>query len=110
MNYNNYPYQTNGNYYYFVSGVEGAKTFQMSANQTVMLMDSDHPVCYMKTTNSLGQPTLRFFKLEEVDENTIRALATPMMQNSKDFVTKDDFNKLNDKITELISKMEKQDA
>lgn len=102
-NYN--PYQQNGNYYYFVNGVEGAKAFQLTPNQTVMLMDSDHPVCYMKSTNSIGQPTLRYFKLEEVDENTIKTLATPVMQNAGDFVSKEDFNKLSNKIDELFKKL-----
>lgn len=102
----NYPYQPQqGNYYYFVNGVEGAKAFQLTPNQTVMLMDSDHPVCYMKSTNSIGQPTLRFFKLEEVDENTIKTLATPVMQNAGDFVSKADFEKLSAKIDALFEKL-----
>ena len=107
MPYNNFNYN-NGNYYYFVNGVEGAKAFQMQANQNVMLMDSDHPVCYMKTTNSIGQPTLRFFKLEEVDENTIRTLSMPISQGN-DYVTKEDFNKLVEQISELSKKLGAKD-
>lgn len=108
----NYPYsptmfaqQNNGNYYYFVNGVEGAKSFQMQANQTVMLMDSDHPVCYMKTTNSIGQPTLRYFKLEEVDENTVRTLSTPVF-NTVEYATKEDLAKLTEAISKLNERLE----
>ena len=71
--YNSYPSftQPRTNVYAFVNGIEGAKSYQMMPNQTVLLMDSDNPICYMKTSNSIGQSTLRFFKLLETTEQDL---------------------------------------
>ncbi len=70
MNNFNYPYNTN--VYYFVNGIEGAKSFTVQPNQTVLLMDSDAPMCYMKQSNGIGQSTIRYFKLTEVKESEIK--------------------------------------
>lgn len=73
--YANYPsfsyQQPRTNTYVFVNGVEGAKSYQMVPNQSILLMDSDNPICYFKTSNAMGQSTLRFFKLVEVTEQDV---------------------------------------
>jgi len=79
-----YASRQSQNVYAFVNGLEGAKSYQVPANQTVLLMDSEQPVCYMKTANALGQGTLRYFKLTEVKEEDVRAKPNP------DFATKQD--------------------
>ena len=68
--YNNYPQQRQ-NTYAFVSGLEGAKNYQVAANQSILLMDSEQQACYLKTSNALGQATLRCFKLIEVKEEEL---------------------------------------
>ena len=83
----NYPfgsYGAYGNYqprqlntYAFVNGIEGAKSYIVPVNQTMLLMDSEQPVCYMKQANGLGQSTLRYFKLQEVSEADIRNSVPP---------------------------------
>ena len=60
------------NTYAFVNGVEGAKSFIVQPNQTILLMDSDAPICYMKQSNGLGQASLRYFKLVEVKEEDLK--------------------------------------
>ena len=104
-NYNNYnPY---GNYYYqkneyaFVNGLEGAKSYQMHPNQTVMLMDSDSPVCFMKTTDNMGKATLRCFKLQEVQESELRGV----INNNDTFQSQ--INELNDKVANLYKMINK---
>lgn len=37
-----------------VNGIEGAKTYQMSANSTVALFDSNEDIMYIKTTYTAG--------------------------------------------------------
>lgn len=93
------------NVYAFVNGLEGAKSYQVPANQTVLLMDSEQPVCYMKTANALGQGTLRYFKLTEVNEVDVR---TPFAPDSKkiNFVTKEEFESLVKRIEKLEPKEE----
>ena len=103
--YNNPSYQTNNqfNQYAYVNGIEGAKSFQMQPNQTMMLMDSDNPMCYMKSTNNIGQATLRYFKLVEVSENDLKSNNT---QAKQDYVSKSDFEALVKRVDELTKPKE----
>ena len=108
--FNNYPYNYQPSYYKtypqntyaFVNGIEGAKSFQMLPNQTMLLMDSDSLMCYMKKTNDMGQATLRAFKLEEVTTE----------KTASEFVTREDFDTLSKKLDAIVNKLEgdKQDA
>lgn len=91
------------NYYAFVNGIEGAKSFQVAPNQTMMLMDSDSPVVYMKTANSLGQATLRYFKLVEVNENEIKS---PISSEFSLESLKKEVEELKAKYNEIVSKFE----
>ena len=103
--YGNYqrPSAQPQNVYAFVNGLEGAKSYLVPANQTVLLMDSEQPVCYMKTANALGQGTLRYFKLTEVNESDVR---TPAVAPTVDYVTKKDFDNLVKRIEKLEPKGE----
>ena len=103
--YNNPSYQTNNqfNQYAYVNGIEGAKSFQMQPNQTMMLMDSDSPMCYMKSTNNIGQATLRYFKLVEVTESDLKPTATKV---NPDYVLKSDFDALAKRLDDLIKEKE----
>lgn len=128
-NYGNYPYgspyqssyyhpnvpqnnqvnqQPQMNQYAFVNGIEGAKSFQLNPNQTILLMDSDSPVCYMKTSNGVGQSTLRYFKLTEVTEADLKAQSIPN-DKSIDYVTKNEFKELSDRFEELLEKINKKE-
>ena len=100
--------QAQMNQYAFVNGIEGAKSFQLAPNQTMMLMDSDSPVCYMKSSNSMGQSTLRYFKLTEVTENDLRAQSTQQAAKSNvDYALKTDIDILSNRLDELAKKVEK---
>lgn len=93
--YNNYnPYkQVNNNTYAYVNGMEGAKGYQVYPNQTILLMDSDNPIFYLKVANQLGQSTIRTFKFEEVTES--------IHNTGMEYVTKEDFNTLLERIKVL---------
>lgn len=65
MGFGSNPYQA-GNAYYYVNGIEGARQFQLPPNQTALLMDNDNPCLYVKTTNQMGQASIKVFKLEEI--------------------------------------------
>ena len=113
-NFGNYtpyqqPYQPRQmqpqNVYAFVNGLEGAKSYIVPANQTVLLMDSEQPVCYMKTANALGQGTLRYFKLTEVGEADVRTPISPVAPQGE-YVTKEEFDSLVKRIEKLEPKGE----
>lgn len=101
--YGSYPHQQNT--YAFVNGIEGAKAYQVMPNQTVMLMDSDNPIAYMKQANAMGQTTIRYFKLVEISEEDLRG--KPKEQAV--YVTKADFDALAKKVESLMPK-EKDNA
>lgn len=52
-----------------VNGIEGAKTYQMSANSTVALFDSNEDIMYIKTTDGAGFPSIRTFNFAEITQN-----------------------------------------
>lgn len=105
MNNNQQPQM---NSYAFVNGIEGAKSFSMQPNQTVLLMDSDSPVCYMKQSNGLGQSTLRYFQLKEVNEQEIRNMSVKSEKViDNDYVLKSDYDALLKRITDIEAKLPK---
>ena len=128
-NYNNYPYggfnpysfnQFGNNYqpnnfqqnnsqlnqYAFVNGIEGAKSFQVQPNQSILLMDSDNPICYMKQANAIGQATLRYFRLTEIKEDDVKNNASTQ-NNNNNIVLKADFEVLSKRLDDLSQKLEK---
>ena len=51
----------------WVQGREGAKAFQLRANENVVLMDSENEgIFYIKTADSAGMCNLRTFHYEEI--------------------------------------------
>ena len=53
-----------------VNGIDGAKAYQMPANSTVALFDSNEDILYIKNTDGAGFPSIRMFRFEEVNEIT----------------------------------------
>lgn len=92
------------NQYAIVNGLEGARSYNMPPNTSMMLMDSSNPYVYMKTTNQMGQASLRCFKLEEQKLEDIEVSNSP-------YATKNDLNQLSSKIDELLKQLGgKEDA
>lgn len=98
---NNYN-QPRLNYYAFVNGIEGAKSYQVAPNQTMLLMDSDSPTIYMKSANSLGQASLRYFKMVEISESDAKGENN---KNNVEYALKSDVDNINKKIEELSAKL-----
>ena len=86
------------NQYAVVNGLEGAKSYNLMPNQSMLLMDGSNPYIYMKTTNQLGQATIRCFKLVEEKIEDIEVSNSP-------YATKNDLNILNSKIDELLKQL-----
>ena len=53
-----------------VNGLEGAKAYQMGANSTVALFDSNNDIMYVKNTDGAGFGSIRAFKFSEMDLNS----------------------------------------
>lgn len=56
-----------------VTGIDGAKAFQMPANSSVALFDGENDLMYIKSTDGAGFPTIRTFRFEEVQPTSVSA-------------------------------------
>lgn len=50
-----------------VTGLEGAKAYQMPPNSTAALFDGGEDIMYIKSTDGAGFPTIRVFRFEPIE-------------------------------------------
>ena len=93
---NSSPAQQSSNGIIWVQGEAGAKSYMVGAGQSVMLMDSESNVFYIKSSDQSGMPMpLRTFDYTE------RVAPKPeAVQPKMDYVTRDEFEK---RLAELSS-------
>lgn len=70
-----------------VTGMDGAKAYQMPPNSSVALFDEGEDIFYVKTTDGAGFPTVRAFAFTPIE---INLPAKPQ----GDFVTREEFEEL----------------
>ena len=75
-----------------VTGIDGAKAYQMTPNSTVALFDNNEDIMYIKTTDGAGFPTIRTFSFSEVTRSTQQQVS------NNEYVTRDEFNKLKEEL------------
>lgn len=79
------PQQNNG--IVWVQGLEGAKAYPVAAGASVMLMDSEESVFYIKTTDQSGMPSpLRVFDYTERKDDQHKV-------DTSAFITREEFEK-----------------
>ena len=69
-----------------VTGIDGAKAYQMPPNSVVPLFDSDNDIMYIKSTDGAGFPTIKAF--------TFSACESTHSMAQNDFVTRAEFEEL----------------
>ena len=90
------PQQSNG--INWVQGEAGAKSYALAPSQSILLVDSEKDVFYIKSTDASGMPMpLRIFDFKErittsKQENT--------QQSSTDYITRKEFEK---RLAEIIN-------
>jgi len=86
----------------WVQGEAGAKSYALAPNQSILLMDSEKDVFYIKTTDSSGMPLpLRVFDFTERAAAKPEAAPAPVA----DYVTREEFEK---RIAEITTTNGKQ--
>ena len=78
-----------------VTGIEGARAYQMPPNSSMPLFDKDNDVLYVKTTDAAGYPTLKRFRFEPMEDDSTQ---------KPEYVTKEDFDALAKKVEGLTPK------
>ena len=112
--YNNYPqyYQPNyqvphNNGITWVQGENSAKSYPVGIGQSVLLMDSENPVMYIKSTDQSGMPLpLRVFDYKErIQERTENAhtVAEPKI----DYISRNEFDAFREEIKEELRQVNK---
>lgn len=95
------PVQTQ-NTFAWIQGEEAAKAYPVAPGNTIVLIDSDKPIMYMKTADLSGRPQpiqIRYLVSQE-EYDKIHNVKTSN-QNEEEFVTKEYFDKC---IAELDNK------
>ena len=89
----------------WVSGIEGAKSFLVSAGKSVLLMDSESSVFYIKSTDMSGMPQpLRIFDYTE--RTAQQQTDTPAHEiDTSMFVTRDE---LESRLASITSQQKKK--
>lgn len=90
----------------WVLGENAAKSFPVGAGQTVVLMDREEPVMYMKSVDQSGMPLpLRIFDItERTAQHTESVVAKP---ETPDYVSRSEFDKFKEDVRQTIKNMRK---
>ena len=122
--YNNYPqyYQPNqfqysqqapntqqvqSNNLIWVQGENSAKSYPVSAGQSMLLMDSENPVMYIKSTDQSGMPLpLRIFDYKERLKESVEPAKT-VAEPKVDYISRDEFEALREELRAEIRQANK---
>lgn len=81
-----------------VTGMDGAKAYQMPPNSVAALFDDSYDIMYVKSTDGAGFPTIRVFDFYEHKEET------PVQQqpvNVENFATKQELENLQNEVKQV---------
>lgn len=93
-----------------VRGEEGAKAYMVAAGNSVMLMDSDANVFYIKSADESGVPRpLRIFDYTERTA-TQKTPAQPSQQPAVEYVPRAEFDALAARVAELTAQPIKEET
>lgn len=96
------PMQSNIEY---VNGIEGAKALILPPNAQKIVLDSDNPFFYIKTTDIQGKPSVRRFKYIDVDAE--KGEPKQDEKSTLNFVSLDEFTELLNDFNELKNEFQK---
>ena len=73
-----------------VTGIDGARAYQMPPNSAVALFDGGQDVFYVKTTDGAGFPTIRAYSFQPMEQ--------AQAMGASDYVTRAEFEQLKEMI------------
>lgn len=89
--------QQGGDTVNWVMGEAGAKAYMVAPGSTVLLMDRDEPVMYLKSADASGVPSLRVF--DYVERNASRMPQNQSMPTEDKYITRAEFEEFVRKMT-----------
>lgn len=98
--------QNNGSSIIWVQGEAGAKAYPVTAGSSVLLMDSEESVMYIKSTDQSGMPQpLRIFDYTERKTDHSEASAAKTIPS--DYVSRDEFDEFKEDVKRTIKGIRK---
>lgn len=82
----------------WVQGIDGARAYMLPANSSAILMDSDGPYFYIKSTDNVGMPQVKAYRFEE-------AGSQPQQIQQQDFVPRAEFEQLKNDFNNLMAQL-----
>ena len=94
----------------YVQGESAAKSWMVGAGQSVLLMDSEAPVFYIKSTDNSGIPLpLRVFDYQErtqtIPQNAPQAQQSEQIDLDSKYVTRGEYDALQGKYMEILDRL-----
>ena len=91
----------------WVQGESAAKAYPVMPGQSVILMDSEATLMYIKSTDQSGMPLpLRIFKYNEMTQNGNPA---PQAESKNEFISREEFDKFREEIKTEIRRAKRKD-
>ena len=101
QNYGAQARQSNVDWVY-VNGLQGAREQIVQPGCTAWMMDNNEPMIYYKAVDQMGQPTLKAYRLTELEaQSASSAQPAPQMDLSM-FATREDVAAIGAKVDKLI--------
>ena len=92
----------------WVQGENSAKSYPVSAGQSVLLMDSENPVMYIKSTDQSGMPLpLRVFDYKERTQSHTDVQPKTVAEPKVDYISRNEFDAFRDEIREELKQVSK---
>ena len=90
----------------WVQGESAAKSWAVAPGNTVLLMDSENPMFYLKTADAVGMPSMKVFRYEEV---TAQPPSVPVSTGTDKYVTRAEYEELLRRLDALTAKEEQHE-
>ena len=93
----------------WVSGEVGAKSYLVAPNSTVLLMDSDDAVFYLKSADSAGMPSMRIFEYNEVTNTPSSVVSAPNSHKKEldsKYVTREEYEGLKRQYESIMQRLD----
>lgn len=88
-------------------GEASAKSYPVGAGQSLLLMDSENPVMYIKSTDQSGMPLpLRIFDYKERLKESVEPVKT-VAEPKVDYISRDEFEALREELRAEIRQANK---
>ena len=105
QNTNNQQQTTNN--LIWCQGEASAKSYPVSAGQSLLLMDSENPVMYIKSTDQSGMPLpLRVFDYKERSKESVEHAQT-VAEPKVDYISRNEFDTFKEEIKNELKQISK---